>query len=471
MSLQERYTMPRKMTFIVTDLGGGDGGKGGVVHKICTMKKAHTVIKVGGAQGSHGVQTANGQLFNFTHFGCGTLEGVRTHISRAMVIDPHALVYEGKLLKYAHGIRNIFDLLTVDEDALCVTPFHRMASQLRELARKDNPKGTVGTGVGEAVVDAGRFPDLAILVRDIGSPKLHNVLESVREQKLHDLAAIIADIGNFLESDQGLAQLLVTSLRSPGFVDATIQGFREMVSLVNVVDTGYIGEIFSRDSTVVVECSHGILTDRYHGFHPHTTRLRTVPRVVLNMIDMCGYEGDVVRLGITRAYQIRHGAGPMVTECPEMLENLLPGSHKENNRWQGSVRVGPLDFVALRYAIEACGGPEAFDGLAVTWFDQVRVNGKWYVCDGYRGAGDSEFFLPNGEIKIRRGADEKQLEHQNRLGNLLRTCRPNITSYDVPTGMSEDDLAEFCAGVMEEKLHVPVRMVSLGPTENDKVLL
>ena len=52
-----------KKVFIVTDLGGGDGGKGGVVHKICTETKAHTVVKVGGAQGSHGVHTIRGENF------------------------------------------------------------------------------------------------------------------------------------------------------------------------------------------------------------------------------------------------------------------------------------------------------------------------------------------------------------------------------------------------------------------------
>ncbi|OGZ44452.1 MAG: hypothetical protein A3J55_04390 [Candidatus Ryanbacteria bacterium RIFCSPHIGHO2_02_FULL_45_17b] len=460
------------MIFIVTDLGGGDGGKGGVVHKICTMKKAHTVVKVGGAQGSHGVRTASGQSFNFSHFGCGTLEGTRTHISRAMVIDPHALVYEGKLLQYAHGIRDVFDLLSVDQDALCVTPFHRMASQLRELARKDKPKGTVGTGVGEAVVDAERFPELTIHVRDIGKEELGDVLEAVRVQKLRDLAPIIADVGNFWESDRALARILIASLQNQGFVSATVEGFREMLSLVNICDGDYLGrEILSRDGTVVVECSHGILTDRYHGFHPHTTQLRTLPSEVLRLLEKSAYTGEVVKFGITRAYQIRHGAGPMVTECPDMLDDLLPGSHKENNRWQGEVRVGPLDLVALRYAISVCGGPQAFDGLAVTWFDQIHANRKWHLCDSYIGADNPSFFTPKGEIKVRRGSDASQLAYQEKLGELLESCVPKLTTYDVPAGASQGSLVDLCKEVLEERLCVSVHMVSLGPTEADKVCI
>lgn len=159
--------MKKKQLFIITDLGGGDGGKGGVVHKVCSVKKAHTVVKVGGAQGSHGVRTLNGQSFNFSQFGCGTFEGVRTHISDLMVIEPYRLLKEAEQLKYEWAIHNIFDYLTIDENALCVTPYHSIASQLRELDRKDHPKGTIGTGVGETFYDAEIYPELAIRAKDI----------------------------------------------------------------------------------------------------------------------------------------------------------------------------------------------------------------------------------------------------------------------------------------------------------------
>ncbi len=115
--------MKDKKLVIETDLGGGDGGKGGVVHKICIETDAHTVVKVGGAQGSHGVRTSAGDVFNFSQFGCGTFEGVRTHISGLFVVDPLALMREGYYLRYEHGIHDILDMITIDREALCVTPF------------------------------------------------------------------------------------------------------------------------------------------------------------------------------------------------------------------------------------------------------------------------------------------------------------------------------------------------------------
>lgn len=459
-----------KKVFTVTDLGPGEGGKGGVVHKICTETNAHTVVKVGGGQGSHGVRTSRGESFNFSHFGCGTFEGVRTHISKKMVIDPNALFDEGELLKYKFGIGNIFEILTVDENALCVTPFHRMASRLRELSRKKNPKGTVGVGIGEAISDSEKYPDLVILVKDLGKPDLKDKLEAVRIQKLKDLEFIIHN--TFWKDDHKLAIDFINLIQDPNMAFATFEGFRDMQKLVKIVSSDYLGEkILSRDGTVVFESSHGILTDRYYGFHPHTTKLRTVPQVSLNLLEECDYDGTVVKLGVTRAYQIRHGAGPMVTEDPEMVERLLPGSSKDNNRWQGKVRVGPLDLVSLRYAINVCGGPEFFDGLAITWFDQIQVLGEWKVCDRYTETGNPRFFSKMNEINVRRGDGVEQLDYQERLGKILRGCRPCVTSHNILAGSSQEDLIALCSDVLGQKLRIPVRMISFGPTENEKVCL
>lgn len=464
--------MANKQLFLIADLGGGDGGKGGVVHKICEIKKAHTVIKVGGAQGSHGVRTSSGLSFNFSHFGCGTLEGVRTHITKKMVVDPNGLVHEGELLKYSCGIRNIFETITVDKDTLCVTPFHRIASQLRELARKDNPKGTIGTGVGEAVLDAELFPELAIRVKDIARHDLSDMLEAVQMQKIRDLEPILASVQDFWETDRAHANDLIATLYTPAMSNATAKGFKKMASLVSIVNTEYLAkEILSRNGTAVIETSHGILTDRYHGFHPHTTQLRTVPRVSLDLLEECGYDGKVFLIGVTRAYQIRHGAGPMVTESPEHIEQLLPESSKEENRWQGKVRVGPLDFVALRYAIDVCGGPEAFSGLAVTWFDQIPIFGSWQCCNRYLGADDLNFFTPAGGIIVRRGVDTSQLAYQQQLGELLWKCCPYIMRCPVGKQTPKDDLIRLYRDVMEDHLHVPVKMISFGPTERDKACI
>lgn len=462
--------MKEKKVFIITDLGGGDGGKGSVVHKVCSLKNAHTVIKVGGAQGSHGVRTSLGQVHNFSQFGCGTFEGVRTHISDRMIIEPFRLLQEAGFLRYEWKIENIFDLLTIDENALCITPFHTLTSRLRELARKDKPKGTVGVGAGEAMLDSENHPELVIHVRDIGQKDFREKIEAVQNLKIKELSEITCAVDNLLSDDQEYAKEIIKLLNDPNFTELIVGHFNQLLKLANIVDSSYLKEkVLSRDGVAVVESSHGILTDRYFGFHPNVSRLRTVPMRTIDMLSEADYNGDIVHLGVTRAYQIRHGAGPMVTESPDYIEKLLPGSNKDENRWQGKVRVGPLDLVALRYAINVCGGPQAFDGLAITWFDQIKAVGRWDLCYAYDNAVDSDFFRPLGDIKVSKLPIAEQIKHQEKLGELLLACKPRLTSYEITPAATQEDIATMCWEVLNNHLQLPVRLISFGPTEKEKI--
>jgi adenylosuccinate synthase len=463
----EDVMMHEKKLYTITDLGPGDGGKGGVVHKISHIKRAHTILKVGGAQGSHGVTTSAGDSFAFSQWGCGTFDGIKTHMTERIVVSPEGILNEGEALYYGCGIRDVFDLITVDENAICATPFHTIASHLKELARGNNPRGTIGSGVGESYRYAELYPDLTIRVRDLAKPSLKDLLANVREKISENLQPIIA--GEFLPADREQAKEEVALLNNPDFLDFTIKRFQEVPNRVKVVDGDYLRQILSQDGIVVVESSHGVLTDHYQGFHPHTSAIRTLPCFTHAMIRNAGYDGEVVNIGVSRAYQVRHGAGPMPTADPTMDENLLPGSHKADNRYQGKIRVGPLDLVLLRYAIASCGGEKVFDGLAITWFDQIQKNRIWRICDRYVGADDQTFFSPSGELKVRHGSDEMQLSYQEAVGQQLKNCLPEINEFPVSLDSNREELFDWCAEILGEKLDVNIRMVSFGPSERDKV--
>ena len=457
-----------KTAYLVTDLGPGDGGKGGVVHKIAHMTRAHTVVKVGGAQGRHGVSTSSGERFAFSQWGCATFEGVRTHISPRMVIHPEGILNEALNLRYGHGIHDPFGLLSIDRKALCATPYHGIASRLKELSRENDPRGTIGTGVGEAYRDAERFPELIIRAGDLARIGLKERLEAVRQNVRTVLAPIIE--GSFLHDDRQLVEQEVALLEDDGFLKFTASKCHEVAQSVRITDEEFFSqEILRREGTIVVESSHGVLTDQKYGFHPHTSALRTLPEFTVAMFRDAGYDGRIVSVGVTRAYQIRHGAGPMPTADERMTETLLPGSHKEENRYQGKVRTGPLDFNLLRYAIDVSGGPKAFDALAVTWFDQIRKNGVWHICNRYRRTSNQDLFPEPGKIRVIREVDEAHSSHQEALGSALMRCTPDITSYDVPRTMTTNAVYQFCAEVVRERTGVPVRMVSFGQTERDKM--
>ncbi|MCA9309142.1 adenylosuccinate synthetase [Candidatus Saccharibacteria bacterium] len=450
--------------YVVTDLGVGDGGKGGVVHRVATMQRAHTIIKRGGAQGSHGVRTSRGETFAFSQWGCATFEGIPTHLSNQMVVSPEGLLNEADALRYDGGIYDPFSMLSVDEEALCATPFDGIASRIKELALGDTPRGTVGSGVGQAYRRYRVDPSSAILVRDLRGSELRDKLAFNRLLVQNELQYIIEY--EYDPEDRATLAEEVRLLYDDGFLDYVVERFEQAAQLARIVPHDYLaGAILGQEGVAVVETSHGVLSDREVGFHPHTSALRTLPRFTQGIFDECGYDGQVVNLGITRAYGIRHGAGPMPTDDPNMAEQLLPGSHKDENRYQGRVRVGALDLVLLRYALAACGGAAAYDGLAITWFDQLVENGSWPVCHRYRqGAEDLEFFTPDGDIRL--GGSQ---EHQAALAQALQACEPEVVSAPIDDSVSMDELYALCARTFEEALEVPVRMVSFGPTEEHKL--
>jgi adenylosuccinate synthase len=457
-----------KKLYMITDLGPGDGGKGGVVHKIAHMQKAHTIVKVGGAQGSHGVRTSNGDFFAFSQFGCGTFEGVHTYISKRFVADPIALLSEAKALEEV-GVHHPLRLLHVSADALCSTVFHMAASYVCELQHKDTPRGTIGSGVGQAYRLNESHPELSVHMRDLALPGLRDRLAAIQAHYQNQFADVFKDLDRFKMIDFEYVAEAQGILRSEKFVDALCELMQEFAAQKRIVPDAYLAEnVLSRSGVVISESSHGVLTDCYTGFHPHTSALRTLPRFTKALYEDAGYEGEIVSLGVHRAYQIRHGAGPLVTHDAKMSESLLPGSNKQTNRWQGSVRVGPLDLVSLRYAL-AASGKDAYDGLAITWFDQIEKLGSWRIATHYEDTHTPRFFTKDGNIKVRVGEDQIQLAYLGQLTKKLQAVAPVVSQVLLPFGRNRDELYQLCASTLKEHLGVPVRMVSFGPTERDKV--
>jgi adenylosuccinate synthase len=462
-------TVATKKAYVITDLGFGDGGKGGVVHKICTYAKPHTVIKVGGAQGSHGVSYSDGRKFNFSQFGCGTFEGIQTHISDKFVVSPVGLLNEAEVLE-SYGVWNPLARLTVDERVLIATPFHGISSRLKEMARKKNKRGIIGVGVGEASLDAEMNPSLAIYAQDIKKSELREKLRAILEAKRQEIALLYEN--EFLTEDAGEVKDQLAMLRDENFFTWVCEVFEDFARKVHIVDGGYLTrEIFSRDGSLVFESSHGVLTDRYYGFHPHTTRLRTVPHHNAEaVLAEGGWSDQIVRLGVMRSYQIKHGPGPFVVDTPQMARTLLPFEFGNPDRYSGQVRIGPLDLVALRYARDVCGGAEMFDGLCVTWCDTVSRLGKFSVCSSYDGANVPLFFTEEGHLRVSHRSSDEQLLHQERLTQLLLTCSPHVKHYELTSSSTNDDARRVVADVLHEALGIPVRMAGFGPSVMDKQL-
>ncbi len=411
--------------YIVTDLGYGDSGKGATVDYLSRMGPAVVIRHNGGGQAGHNVVLPDGTHHEFSQYGAGTLAGAETFLSKHMLVNPLNMMNEAAHLRKitpsalpgSRGSANDLRSRTiVDESAKIVTPWHIDVNRISELRRGDNRHGSCGQGIGVCVQQDLEYPELTIRVKDL--------FESNLEQRL-----------------ERLHQLLVVPL---GWTARDLaQQYRAWLASVRVVEgRWWLRSRLSSGDNLIFEGAQGVLLDEWHGFHPHTTWSTTTGNNALNLLREVGYDGAVERLGVTRAYMTRHGFGPFVTEDPSLQYDE---PHNVCGPWQGTFRQGHLDLVALRYAIDACGG---VDGLVVNHLD---CSDTWKVANKYVAWGRNI-----NRLRTRLGQDMRQLHRQNQLARVLVQAQP------VYTEKTTNELLNTLHGI------APVHLASFGPTYKDR---
>lgn len=413
--------------YIVVDLGFGDAGKGTVVDWLCsrggtepaTTGPATTVVRFnGGAQAGHNVVTADGRHHTFAQFGSGTFTaGVRTHLSRFMLVDPLALAAEAAHLASV-GVPDALDRLTIDAGALLTTPYHAAANRARELARGRQRHGSCGMGIGETARYA-----------------LDHPADAPRAGDCLDPATLVRKLGTLRDR----LAIQTGTLDAPPVADVC-QAYRAFADRVALTDATFLSRLLGK-GPVVFEGAQGVLLDEWHGFHPYTTWSTTTFANAETLLAEAGHAAT--RIGVVRSYQTRHGPGPFVTE-DSSLE--LPEPHNAAGAWQGQFRAGHLDTVALRYAVEAAGGADA---LALTHLDTAARHPELRVCRGYDIDGEKVTSLTVGPAG--------DLAAQEALTRRLQRARP---VYDDAGG----DWPQAVAAA----LGVPVALTSHGPRALDK---
>lgn len=435
--------------YIVTDLGYGDSGKGTTVDYLARQSNAPVVIRHnGGAQAGHNVVTPDGRHHTFAQFGSGSfVPNARTHLSAHMLVNPLNMLPEADNL-ISLGVHDVWERTTISRDCLVITPWHRQANHMREIARGKDRHGSCGQGVGETVWDALDHPELALRINDLWSPDLETKLRDIQSHK----AAQVAE----LFDTKVLRQMPEWhQLRSQDSISSTIAAYDYWLTLAHVVREEYLEILEASADTLIFEGAQGVLLDEWFGFHPYTTWSTTTHSNALRILDDIGFAGDIRRLGVLRSYMTRHGAGPFVTEDAR-LTRIMSEPHNNTDAWQGAFRVGHLDLVALRYALDVCGGT---DELVVTHMDRAKHLDK--ICVGYRLA-DVDPALAwtktNGDVNVLRAGSIDDLERQERLTNLVQSCTPVYESVQTDTYLQ----------TIEQSLGLPVTLVSHGPTAADK---
>jgi len=430
----------------VVGLGFGDEGKGTTVDFLCRENNSKLVVRFsGGAQAGHNVILADGRHHCFSQWGAGTFAGARTFLSRFMMVNPIFAFAEARHLE-SIGVRDPFSLLVLDRDCLITTPFQVAMNRLKELARGDGRHGSCGMGIGETMETSLREKDsitACMLKTDMGTAILRP-LQAQQERYRAEAEKLDLDRSNPAVQ----RELLV--LEDMYTLSNCLDWFGNFADSVQIVNQLWLQKELNAPGHIVFEGAQGVLLDENWGFHPHTTWSTCTFDNADTLLGDANGRGKVEYLGVLRSFSTRHGAGPFPTERAS-AKSIAKNDHNVPTPWQEDLRVGDLDLVLGRYAVEVA---HQITGLVLTHLDRLPEEGA-SVCTAYKNGSDT---ITTSTLVAGIHPGNVDLARQEQIGKMLLTAKPLYER------VQWEELPAFVSDVLD----VPLEIVSHGPTAADK---
>jgi len=465
-----------RQPIVLFGLGFGDESKGATVDYLsATIPDTIAVVRwSGGVNAAHNVRHGH-RHHAFRQFGSGTFLGIPTYLDEQVVVNLPMLMAEAVDLEEL-GVSNPLSLITLNGESLITTPIHMVLNRAREILRGFDRHGSTGVGIGETIVHGyaekhdlelgdtvGNFEIVgppahgdglltAGMLKPIGDEDLLPKLERILE-----LQALYAR--PIIEKARAAAPGLEAEL-DYGSTKEIAEEILEIAQSVTILSTEDFLEKLKElmdQGTVIFEGSQGLLLDEQWGFHPNTTWAQTEPSGIIEWLYAENHRPYV--LGLTRSYMTRHGAGPLPSEYAVPLsEDSLPEDDNSWGRWQGDLRVAPLDLPLLsfaRTALRQCG--VQLDGVSLSHLDAFAGEDGYPTVDGYGAQLDPSknrhFELDGNDRFATRGSAEFLKDE------VLN--RAHMISFN-----GKDELV----GKLEERLEAPVTILARGPRRIDREL-
>lgn len=318
----------------VIGLGFGDEGKGLVTNYLCLQNPNALVVRYSGGQQAGHTVVKDDVRHVFSNFGSGTLNGNPTYWTKYCTVDPIGIFNELQIILKKGGR----PILAINGKCPVTTPIEKRLNQ-----RLEGEHGTCGCGVYRTHVREENF--FSLLFEDLYCP-------SILKIKIELLKKEYA--GEFTEEEMDVFMYCVDKITH-----------NSHIAKVNCLP-------LSRE--LIFEGSQGLLLDQHYGFYPHVTCSNTGTSNILEL----GYEPECYI--ITRAYQTRHGNGPMTnSDIPHNIK-LNPLETNITNEFQGNFRVSLLDLDLLEYGIMKDGyisKNKIKHTLVITCLDQVTEDHRF----------------------------------------------------------------------------------------------
>jgi adenylosuccinate synthase len=422
---------------IIVGAQWGDEGKGKVVD-LYSSQTDYIVRYQGGNNAGHTL-VVGGKKTVLHLIPSGVLHPNKVClIGNGVVLDPQVFFKEIESLQ-ASGVfqgASPESRIHISERTHLILPYHRLLDQLREekASQSASKIGTTGRGIGPAYED--KIARRGIQAIDLLFP---NLLRKKLERALEEKNILFQH--HFGKAPMQVEPLFQECLEMGKRLRPFIQDVRHI--LVQALE---------QKKKILFEGAQGTLLDIDHGSYPYVTSSSTVAGGALIGTGL-GPSFPVDVIGIAKAYTTRVGAGPFPTEIeetdPQTAARIRQIGAEFGSTTGRARRVGWIDLVALRYAVEVNG----LTGIALMKSDVMNDLPNVHVCTGYRVNGKTTHQMP---------LSLEELENAEPIYEVL----PGWKGYDTQSVRKIEDLPRELLHYMkfiEGYLGVPIVLMSIGP--------
>lgn len=416
---------------VLLGLQWGDEGKGKIVDYLAT---AYDIVArfQGGPNAGHTLKF-DGKKFVLHTVPSGIFrKGLMNLIGNGVVIDPITLAKELRFLEDA-GV-DYQNRLLVARKAHLILPTHRLLDVASEHAKGVEKIGSTLKGIGPTYMDKTGRNGLRV-----GDTYRDNFMERYEALKAKHLTLVTlypeVEFDLAAEEEKWFASL-------------------ELLKTIPQVDCEYyINQSLQQGKRILAEGAQGSMLDIDFGTYPYVTSSNTITAGVCIGLGVSPHTiGQVI--GITKAYCTRVGSGPFPTELEDETGAFLRQEGAEFGATTGRPRrCGWLDLPQLKYTILLNGVTQ----LVITKIDVLNKLDTIQIATAYQYNGEVTEQLPYDLVDF-----ELQPVYESFPG--WQQVLENRDYEDLPAA------TRSYLDVLEDKLDVPITMVSIGPERNQLIV-
>ncbi|MFT6834952.1 MAG: adenylosuccinate synthase [Francisellaceae bacterium] len=413
----------------------GDEGKGKIVDLL--TDKAQAVVRFQGGHNAGHTLVIDGEVTKLSLIPSGILHhGVQSLIGNGVVLSLDALLKEMKGLE-DRGVP-VKERLQISEACPLILPVHILLDEAREEKLGLAKIGTTKRGIGPAYED--KVARRAIRLVDLKYPqRLKEKLE--RQLDYHNFV-----LKNYYKTN---------GVDIQACYDTLLEQSEIILPLMSDV-SATINALRKDNKKIIFEGAQGTLLDVDHGTYPFVTSSNTTAGTVGSGAGFGPKYIDYI-LGITKAYTTRVGSGAYPTELScDVGEYLAVKGHEVGTVTGRGRRTGWLDLVALRRSIEI----NSITAICLTKIDVLDGLKEIKVCTAYELDGDICDYPPY---------DSEDYARCNPIYETLPGWFGetfNVRDYH-KLPITAQDYVKF----IEEKVGIPVDIISTGPDRNQNVFM